>query len=57
MPRPASPGAGQSNRRPDEEGIETALVDAMDHVHENPTADLMKKGLRRLAAGLVRELM
>ena len=36
-----------SNRRPDEEGIKTDLADSGDMTGLIPTADLMKKGLRR----------
>ena len=40
-------GEFQSNRRPDEEGIETSATRLLCDSHCNPTADLMKKGLRR----------
>ena len=47
-PRSAGRAVGriQSNRRPDEEGIETLPFRNVVFPGMNPTADLMKKGLR-----------
>ena len=42
-----------SNRRPDEEGIETAGGVHLRHPLQIPTADLMKKGLRLFAVVIV----
>ena len=38
-----------SNRRPDEEGIETCRANPSSPTPPIPTADLMKKGLRLVA--------
>ena len=44
-----------SNRRPDEEGIKTAPALSGDPEQPIPTADLMKKGLRRVVCAHPRQ--